>query len=108
LLLALNSQFIEPGVKEARIVSTTGRKEELGSVYAICRPCLFGKLKPLTNTPARVHQILPVIIHQSLEHEVTNLERMEQWEEVTRALLENHFRKDRLEKKQKNILKKER
>jgi hypothetical protein len=108
LPLASNSHFVEAGVKEARIVSTTGRNEELRSVYAICRSCLFGKLKPSTNTPPRVHQILTVIIHQNSEHqnEVTKLERIERRKQVTSALLENHFRKDRLEKKQKNISKK--
>ena len=104
----LLSQFVEAGVKEARIVSTTGRSKELRSVYAICQSCLFGKLKPSTNTPARVHQILTVIIHQNSEHqnEVTKLERIERRKQVTSALLENHFRKDRLQKKQKNISKK--
>jgi hypothetical protein len=94
LPLASNSQFVEAGVKEARIVSTTGRNEELRSVYyAICRSCLFGKLKPSTNTPARVHQILTVIIHQNSEHqnEVTKLERIERRKQVTSALLENRF-----------------
>jgi hypothetical protein len=49
-----------------------------------------------------------MVIHQNLEHqnEVTELERiMERRKEVTSALLENHFGKDKLEKKQKNILK---
>jgi hypothetical protein len=107
LSLASNSQFVEAGVKEARIVPTMGRNKELRSVYAICPSCLFGKLKPSTSTPARVHQILTVIIHQNLEHqnEVAKLERIERRKQVTRALLENHFRKDRLEKKQKNISK---
>jgi hypothetical protein len=99
-------------VKEARIVSTTGRIKELRSVYAICRSCLFiclfGKLKPWTNTPARVHQVLTVIINHNSEHqnEVAKLGRIERQKEVTSALLENHFQKDRMEKKQENILKK--
>ena len=93
LLLASNSRFVEAGVKEARIESTTGRNKELRSVYAICRSCLFGKLKPSTNTLTRVHQILTVIIHQNSEHqnEVTKLERIERRKQVTSALLENHF-----------------
>jgi hypothetical protein len=43
-----------------------------------------------------------------LEHqnEVAKLKRIERRKEVTSALLENHFRKDRTEKKQKNISKK--
>ncbi len=51
---------------------------------------------------------MTVIIHQNSEHqnEVTKLERIERRKQVTSALLENHFRKDRLEKKQKNISKK--
>jgi hypothetical protein len=52
-LLASNSQFVEAGVKVVRIVSTTGRNEELCSVYAICRSILFGKLKPSTNTSTK-------------------------------------------------------
>jgi hypothetical protein len=101
-------QFVEAGVKEARIVSTTGRREELCSVYAICRSFLFGKLKPSTNTPARVHQILTVIIEQNSIHqnEVTKLARRERRKVVMHALLENYHRKERLEKKQKNICKK--
>jgi hypothetical protein len=107
LPLASNSQFVEAGVKEARIVSTTGRNEELRSVYAICWSCLFGKLKPSTNTPAKVHQVLTVIIHQNLEHqnEVAKLERIERRKGVTSALLENHFRKDRMETKLEEHLK---
>jgi hypothetical protein len=57
LPLALNSQFVEAGVKEAKSagVSTTGRNEELRSIYAICRSFLFGQLNSMTkNTPARV------------------------------------------------------
>jgi hypothetical protein len=97
LPLASNSQFVEPGVKEARTVSTTGRNEELQSVYAICHSCLFGKLKPLTNTPARVHQILTVIIHQNLEHqnEVTKLERIERRKEVTTVSEKIGWRRNR-------------
>jgi hypothetical protein len=70
---------------------------------------LFGKLKPSTNTPARVlHQILTVIIEQNSIHqnEFTKVARRERWKVVMSALLENHFRKKRLEKKQKNICKK--
>ena len=37
LPLASNSQFVAAGVKEARIVSSTERNEELQSVYATCR-----------------------------------------------------------------------
>jgi hypothetical protein len=37
LPLTSNSQFVEANVKEARIVSTTERNEELQSVYAICQ-----------------------------------------------------------------------
>ena len=94
--------------KEARIVSTTGRNEALRSIHAICRSFLFGKLKPSTNTPARVDQILTVIIQQNSIHqnEITKLARRERRKVVTSALLENHFRKDRLEKKQKSICKK--
>jgi hypothetical protein len=90
-------QFVEAGVKEARIVLTTGRNKELRSVYTICRSCLFGKLKPLTNTPAtRVHQILVVIIDQNLnyQNEVTKLERIERRRVVTSAVLENHFQRE--------------
>jgi hypothetical protein len=81
LLLASNSQFVESGVKEARIVSTTGRNKELHSVYVICWSFLFGKLKPSTNTPARVHQILTVIIKQNSIHqnEVTKVATRERW-----------------------------
>ncbi len=37
LPLASNTQFVESGVKEAKIVATTGRHEELRSIYAIIR-----------------------------------------------------------------------
>jgi hypothetical protein len=108
LPLASNSQFVEAGVKEAKIVSTTGRNEELRSVYAICRSFLFGKLKQSTNNPARVNQILTVVIEQNSIHqnEINKLAREERRKVLTSALMENHFRKGRLEKKQKNISKK--
>jgi hypothetical protein len=90
-----NSQFVEAGVKEARIVSTTGRNGQLRSDYAICPSFLFGKLKPLSNTPARVHQILTMIIQQNSVHqnEVTKLVRRERRKVVTSALLRNHYQK---------------
>jgi hypothetical protein len=105
LPLASNSQFVEAGVKEAKIVSTTGRNEELRSVYAICRSFLFGKLIQTKNTPARVFQILTVVIDQNAihENESTKPERTERRKIVTSALLENHFKKERLDKKQKKI-----
>ena len=103
--LASNSQFVEAGVKEAKIVSTTGRNEELRSVYAICRSFLFDKLEPTTNTPDRVVQILSVVIDQNEVHEkeITEPIRIESREQVKAALNEDHFRKERLEKKQKKI-----
>jgi hypothetical protein len=105
LPLASNSQFVEAGVKEAKIVSTTGRNEELRSVYAICRSFLFEKLKPTKNTPDRVVQILGVAIEQNAIHEeeTTKAARKERRKEVTSALREDHFRNDRLEKKQAKI-----
>jgi hypothetical protein len=92
LPLASNSQFVEAGVKEAKIVSTTGRNEELRSVYAICLSFLFGKLNQTKNTPARVFQILTVVIKQNAihENEIAKPERTERRKIVTIALLENH------------------
>jgi hypothetical protein len=51
---------------------------------------------------------LTVIIEQNSIHqnEFTKVARRERWKVVMSALLENHFRKKRLEKKQKNICKK--
>jgi hypothetical protein len=51
---------------------------------------------------------LTIIIEQNSIHqnEVTKLSRRERGKVMTSALLENHFRKERLEKKQKNICKK--
>jgi hypothetical protein len=96
------------GTPKAKSVSTTGRNEELRSVYAICRYFLFGKLNPTKNTPARVQQILTLIINQNITHEneITKPERRERKKVVTSALLQNHFCKERLEKKQKKISKK--
>jgi hypothetical protein len=103
--LASNSQFVEAGVKEAKIVSTTGRNEELRSVCAISRSFLFEKLKPAKNAPDRVVQILGVVIHQNETHEkeITQPARTERRKEVTCALAEDHLRKERLEKKQNKI-----
>jgi hypothetical protein len=102
LPLASNSQFVEGGGKEAKIASTTGRNEELRSARAICRSFLFGKLQPTTNTPARVEQTLSVVIDRNAVHvnEITKPARKERRATVKSALLENHFRKERLEKKQ--------
>jgi hypothetical protein len=106
LLLASNSQFVEAGVKEAKIVSTTGRNEELCSVYVICRSFLFGKLEPTKNTPPRIHQILTVVISQNSihENEITKPERRDRRKVVTSALLENHFQKERFERNKRKSL----
>jgi hypothetical protein len=39
------------------------------AAHAICRSFLFEKLKPTTNTPDRVFQILAVVIEQNEIHE---------------------------------------
>jgi hypothetical protein len=36
-MVTFNSQFVEAGVKEAKIVSTAGKNEELRSVHAVER-----------------------------------------------------------------------
>jgi hypothetical protein len=102
LPLASNSQFVEAGVKEAKIVSTAGRNEELRSACAICRSFLFEKLKPTTNNPDGVFQILAVVIEQNEIHEMETAEpaRTERRKGVKSALNEDHFLKERLEKKQ--------
>jgi hypothetical protein len=87
-------------------VLTTRGNKELGTVNALYWSfCLLRKLKPLTKIPSRFHQILTVIIHQNLIHQkkITKLGRRERRKVATRALLENHFGKEKLEKKQKNI-----
>jgi hypothetical protein len=103
--LASNSQFVEAGVKEAKIVSATGRNEELRSVRAISRSFLFKRLKPTKNAPDRVVQILGVVIHQNemREKEIAEPARTEERKEVTCALAEDHFRKERSAKKQNKI-----
>jgi len=96
---------VESGVKEAKIVLTTGRNEELCSVYAICRSFLFGKLPPRTNAPARIEQILSVLIKQSETHEreISKPERIMRRERTHSALLDDHFRNRRLGKKLTNV-----
>jgi hypothetical protein len=76
--------------------------------YAICQSFLFGKLELTKNTPARIHQILTVVINQNSihENEITKPERRKRRKIVTSTPLEYHFQKERLEKKQKKISKK--
>jgi hypothetical protein len=103
--LASNSQFVEAGVKEAKIVATTGRNAELLSVHAISRSFLFEKLKPTKNAPDGVVQIVGVVTHQNemQETEIAEPARTERRKEVTCALAEDHFRKERSAKKQNKI-----
>jgi hypothetical protein len=72
---------------------------------------LFEKLKPTTNTPDGVFQILAVAIEQNEIHEKETAEpaRTERRKEVKSALNEDHFQ--RLEQKQnktKHLQKEER
>jgi hypothetical protein len=105
LPLASNSQFAEAGVKEAKIVSATGRNEELRSVCAISRSFLFERLKLTKNTPGRVVQNLSLEIEQNEIHEkeITKPERKERRKQVMSALPEDHFRNAWPEKKQQKI-----
>ena len=55
LALPSSTHFVETGVKEAKIVSATGRNEEFRSAYAIARSTdVFDKGEIITNEPKKV------------------------------------------------------
>jgi hypothetical protein len=66
---------------------------------------LFEKLKPTTKNPNRVIQILGVVLEQNETHEKETAEpaRTERRKEAKSALNKDHFLKERLEKKQKEM-----
>jgi hypothetical protein len=94
------SHFVGAGVKKAKIVSATARNQQL---QATCRSFLFGMPQPTANTLARIKQVLSLVNDQSSihENEVAKPARKERKATVRSALSENHFRKERFEKKQK-------
>ena len=60
LALASQTQFVERGVKEAKIVSSTNREEEQRSAYAIIRSCNVhcDEIHDKTSTPDRIKHLI--------------------------------------------------
>ena len=65
-----NTQFVESGVKEAKIVSATNRSEQMHSIYAIIRSAhVFPGDKTLTSAPKQaLARIISAELH-SVEQE---------------------------------------
>jgi hypothetical protein len=71
LPLPSNTQFVESGVKEAKIVSATNRSEQMSSIYAIIRSVhvVFVGDKTLTSAPKKaLARIISAKLH-SVEQE---------------------------------------
>jgi len=103
LPLGSNTHISECAVKEVKLVSATGKGEEMRSVMAICRSVVLpfcegasGKLK--------ASKILELVLeqHQRLS-KITTPAYLEQGAKITRFLKEGHFKTLRLQKKDAKI-----
>ena len=108
LPLASQTQFVEAGVKEAKNVSISDRSEPLRSAYAIARSARVhsvGVLRSLKSTK-RAEALLMSAIQHNNDHEVlqTNPDYKARVAEISRAMKEEHFKHERVEKLQTNAL----
>ena len=103
LPLASQTQFVEAGVKEAKLVSPTGRHEPLLSAYAIIRSHLILSGSAVSNltAPKRVVQLLTSaedhIAKQNRTRATLGMEKYDtSFAEVRSSLNQNHFKGKRL------------
>lgn len=104
LPLASNAQFVERGVKEAKIVASTGRKEEQRSAYAIIRS--FDVLCKEINRDTPVVDCVEALImngEAAVERDEMVRQRLgedqhnEAWQEASRHLYGEHFKCERVQ-----------
>jgi hypothetical protein len=105
LPLASHTQFVEAGVKEAKIVSTTDRSEPLRSAYAINRSARVHSAsdKPLRELTAneRVTALIQsakdhIQVHDSLQKNVPDYK--DRLADIQKAIQQDHYKHERVEK----------
>jgi hypothetical protein len=109
LPLASHTQFVEAGVKEAKIISCTDRSEQLRSAYAVNRSANIhnDRLSSLT-VPERIQWIL-----RAAEEHVTRQEVLAEEEgyvasvsAIAKLMRQEHFKQDRVQQLQDDTLNK--
>jgi hypothetical protein len=102
LPLASHTQFVEAGVKEAKIVSQSDRSEQLRSAYAISRSARIhsiGVVRDLSSTE-RIHRLIKssrqhVDTRQELQDE--NEDYIENIAAIVTTMRKEHFRQERVD-----------
>ena len=103
MALGSNTQGTEQGVKEAALVSVTGKGEEMRSVMAICRSGLKDVCEGLSGKPKALAALKHIMVqHDWLEKRQSNEENIDR-DKVKTALKTGHFKKVRLEAKKTKI-----
>jgi len=104
LPLASNTQFVEAGVKEAKMVSTTDRSEQLRSAYAVNRAArvhTIGALADMSSTNRIQGLMASAKLHceQQDALRITHGDYSTSIATVEEYMRKEHFKKERLEKK---------
>ena len=110
LPLASHTQFVEAGVKEAKLVSCTDRSEALRSAYAVNRSARVHneKLRDLTISQ-RVEWLLKTTKEHVDGHEVLRQQQPnynERVEDIAKLMRSQHYRDQRLQKVKDDALEK--
>jgi hypothetical protein len=110
LPLASHTQFVEAGVKEAKIISCTDRSEQLRSAYAVNRSATMHNEKVRTMTVTqRIQWLLKATRIHVDRHEELGQELPEYSKDVAKIaglMRQHHFKEERLQKLQDDALKK--
>jgi hypothetical protein len=103
MALGSNTHISERAVKEAKLVSATGKGEEMRSIMAICRSVVLPFCEGASGK-AKATKILELALaqHQRLT-KLTSPEYLEQRKKITGFLKGGHFKKLRLGKKDAKI-----
>ena len=101
--LGSNTHISERTVKEAKLVSATGKGEEMRSIMAICRSVVVPFCEG-AGGKAKATKILQLVLaqHKRLTNK-TSPEYMDQRKKIAGFLKGGHFKKIRLEKKDAKI-----
>jgi len=101
LPLASHTQFVEAGVKEAKLVSQSDRSEQLRSAYAICRSARVNSVGVLRNMTAT--QRIEALMRSAQDHFKTHKELRKEdnsysttVESIIKSMRKEPFKKDRL------------
>jgi hypothetical protein len=97
-----SAHFVETGVKEARLVSMTGRNKELRSAYAIIRSNdVFDKGEKIMSQPQKARYIISAAIKHVEQQRELMIKYGEQEhhkirDQISDSLTNKHFKSERL------------